>query len=66
MFQMTVVTLLWNNLGETGIHLGLRNYKESSHYRLHAWLGSHFVVRNVKGPVDQQMAAGSPPPLTSA
>ena len=66
MFQMLVVTLPWDNLGETGIHLGLRNHKESSYYSLHAWLGSHFVVRNVRGPADQQMAAGSPPPLTSA
>ena len=63
---MLVVTLLWENVGETGIHLGLSYYKKSSHYILHVCLSSHFVVRIVRGPADQQKAAGSAPPLTSA
>ena len=66
MFEMLVVTLLWDNEGETGIHLGLSYYKENSHHILHVWLSSHFVVRIVRGAPDQQMAAGSEPLLTSA
>ena len=63
---MLVVILLWENVGETGIHLGFSCFKESSLYILHVCLGSHFVVRIVREPGDQQKAAGSAPPLTSA
>lgn len=66
MFEMLLVTLLWDNEGETGIHLVLSYHKENSHHILHVWLSSHYVVTIVRGAPDQQMATGSEPLLTSA